>query len=369
MVSFAHARERSTAPTPTRAPVVPADPGAGSLQRLGTTEATTNVAQPSRISPSERVRRAATWATSHGMACFPLVPDDKRPAVRDWEHRASTDPRNIGDWPRRTTGYGIACGPSGLVVVDCDTRKPDTPAPPTEAADAENGFEALLLLAADSGREMLRDTLTVRTGRGGCHLYYRAPIGADLGNTAGRLAWLVDTRGRGGYVVGPGSTVGGRSYEVTDWSAPAELPPWILESLSARQAASQERAALHSAPSPVRLAGSSVGPEWVTAAVDGEAERVRTAPAGQGNATVNAAGYALGRLVGARLVSRDVAERAIVAALDTWHFEATTGADGRTRESAGQARTRMLRTLARALEAGERSPRVVAPTSERRRAA
>jgi len=369
MVSFAHAHGQSTAPTPTRAPVVPPDTGPRSLQRVDPSGTTPKAPRSPRIATSGRVRRAAIWATTHGMWCFPLVPDGKPPAVRDWEHRASCDPRSIDDWPRRTTGYGIACGPSGLLVVDCDTRKPDTPPPPPAAADAADGLEALLLLAADREQPMLRDTFTVRTGRGGWHLYYRAPDGASLGNTAGRLAWLVDTRGRGGYVVGPGSTVGGRSYEVVDWSAPGVLPAWITDALGTGKTASQWGVASTSVPSPVRLAGSSVGPEWIAAAVDGEAERVRTALAGAGNAAVNSAGYALGRLVGARLVGRDVAERAIVAALDTWHFEATTGGDGRVRESAGQARARMLRTLARALEAGERSPRVVTPATERRRAA
>lgn len=316
-----------------------------------------------------RARRAALWTMAHGMRTFPLVPDGKPPAVRDWEHRASSDPRSIDDWPRRTTGYGIACGPSGLLVVDCDTRKPDTPPPPAAAADADNGIEALLLLAADLGQPMPRDTFSVRTGRAGLHLYYRAPDGASLGNSAGRLAWLVDSRGRGGYVVGPGSVVDGRSYEVIDWSAPAVLPAWIADALGTGKTASQEGAALRSAPTPVRLAGSSVGPEWIAAALAGEAERIRTAPSGAGNAAVNASGFSTGRLVGAHLVSRDDAERKLVAAIDTWHFEPTHDARGRVRESAGQARTRMLRTLARALDAGERSPRVVTPATERRRAA
>jgi hypothetical protein len=144
---------------------------------------------------------------------------------------------------------------------------------------------------------------------------------------------------------------------VIDWSAPAVLPAWILEALSARQAASQERAPLASVPSPVRLAGSSVGPEWAAAALEGEADRIRTAPMDQGNDTVNRAAYTVGRLVGARLVSRDVAERELTAALDTWTWTAPGD------------RVRMLRTLARGLSDGERSPRVVAPTSERRRAA
>lgn len=352
MASVAHEHGRSTTPTPAST----TSTGARSLQGSDRPVATLPTPRASRIDPSDRVRRAAAWAMTHGMSCFPLVPDGKAPAVRDWEHRASSDPRAVGDWPRRTTGYGIACGPSGLYVVDCDQPKPDTPAPPPEAADATDGYEALLVLAADLGRPMVRDTLTVRTGRGGLHLYYRAPA-VDLGNSAGRLAWLVDTRGRGGYVVGPGSVVAGRSYEVVDWAAPAELPGWIADALGARRAASQGGAALVSVPSPVRLAGSAVGPEWAAAALSGEAERIRTAPMDQGNDTVNRAAYTVGRLIGARLLSRDVAEHALTAALDTWTWTAPGD------------RTRMLRTLARALADGERSPRVVTPTTQRRRAA
>jgi len=292
------------------------------------------------------------------MAVFPLARDSKRPGVSDWEQAATADPELVASrWPKWATGYGIACGPSGLYIVDCDMPKADTPSPPADYADADNGFEALLLLAADHGQTMLRGTFTVRTGRGGCHLYFRTPASMQLGNTAGRLAWLVDTRGRGGYVVGPGSVVDGRSYEIIELAAPAELPGWIVEVLGARQPASQGEAALPAAPSPVRLAGSSVGPEWAAAALAGEAERIRTAPSGTGNHIVNKASFTIGRLVGAQVLSRDVAEQELTAALDTWTW---TKPDDRAR---------MVRTLRSALEAGERSPRVVSPAQQRRRAA
>lgn len=314
---------------------------------------------PSRFSPSERARRAAIWAAEQGFYVFPLAPDAKRPMVRDWEHRATDRAAYIAErWPERACGYGVACGPSGLYVLDLDMPKPDSPPPPPSVADATCGADVLALLAAEIGEPMPSGTLTVRTGRGGYHLIYLAPRGVELRNTAGRLGWLIDTRGPGGYVVGPGSQVGGRTYDVIDWSPPAELPGWIVRRLTEQRAqtASHGGAGPRAASSPVRLAGASVGPEWVTAALAGEVERIRTAPSGSGNDAVNKAGYAVGRLVGGGLLDRVSAEAALVAALDTWTFA----------ESGDRAR--MLRTLRNGLAAGEANPRTPEPREQRRAA-
>lgn len=313
-----------------------------------------------QLTPADRACRAAVWAAERGFCVFPLAPGTKRPAVRDWEARATCRPDYIAErWPTRATGYGIACGPSGLYVVDCDTPKSDSEPPPDDVADATCGLDVLCLLAAAAGEPMPSGTLTVRTGRGGYHLVYRMPRGVELRNTAGRLGWLIDTRGAGGYVVGPGSTVDGRTYEVVDWAPPAELPGWLLRRLTSGE--TRERTAGHAgaaplAASPVRLSGSAVGPEWARAALEGECERIRQAPDGQGNAAVNAAAYAVGRLVGGRLLDRAAAETALTAALDTWSW------------SGPGDRARMLRTLRNALAAGERSPRVPEPREQRRTA-
>jgi hypothetical protein len=101
----------------------------------------------------------------------------------------------------------------------------------------------------------------------------------------------------------------------------------------------------------------AVGPEWAARALAGEAERIRTAPAGQGNHAVNRAAYAVGQLVGAGLLARERAEHELVAALDTWSW------------TKANDRSRMLRTLERAMSDGELSPRVPEPRQERRRAA
>ncbi len=126
---------------------------------------------------------ALNWAlhlASRGWAVFPLAPATKRPAIREWEHRATTDPKRIkGCWYAGAGyGIGIATGPSRLVVLDLD------PAPDAGGPDGASGLAAL---TAARGVQ-LAATFTVTTPRGGTHLYYRTPSGVRLRNTARRPA-------------------------------------------------------------------------------------------------------------------------------------------------------------------------------------
>lgn len=53
------------------------------------------------------------WARpSAADTSFPLRPDDIRPAVRDWKHRATIGPDRICHTGRPVVRRGIACGPS-----------------------------------------------------------------------------------------------------------------------------------------------------------------------------------------------------------------------------------------------------------------
>ncbi|MBR8745514.1 bifunctional DNA primase/polymerase, partial [Nocardiopsis sp. MG754419] len=150
-----------------------------------------------------------------GWPVFPLTPRSKKPPlVRNWEKTATTDPDQIRAWWRQwpTANYGIATGPAGLVVIDLDTPKPgQKPPQPWNRPGITDGADVLALLAEETGDPLPLDTFTVRTRRGGWHLYFTHPTGPKLGNTSGDqgngLGWLIDTRAHGGYVVGPGCPV------------------------------------------------------------------------------------------------------------------------------------------------------------------
>jgi len=276
------------------------------------------------------------WAqhlASRGWAVFPLAPGAKRPAIREWEHRATTDPDRITRCWHAGAGFGIgiACGTSRLVVLDLD---------PATDAGGPDGAGALAALAAARGVQ-LAPTFTVATPRGGTHLYYAAPPGVQLRNTAGTLAPHVDTRANGGYVVAPGTVLPNGGYELVDDTDPAELPAWLVQALTARPSASLSAA-------PQRPCTDRGG--YVAAAVRGECDKVRHAPPGRHNAVLCRAAYALGQLVGAGLLEHNTARAELIAA-----GGALIGAD------CGCTPGEVTRVIDAGLAAGERNPRRTAP--------
>ncbi|MDT7706430.1 MAG: hypothetical protein QOG20_2037 [Pseudonocardiales bacterium] len=168
------------------------------------------------------------------------MPPSSSPGSGTFALRAPTSAP--GAWSAgRPFNAGLATGPAGLLVVDCDTRTdPDdlTAGPPEECEGATGGVDVLALLAERAGAT-LPATFTVTTPSGGTHFYYRAPSGVELRNTAGLLGWKIDTRAHGGYVVAPGSTTSASAYTVTDGRPVAELPGclpgwlagWLLQRL------------------------------------------------------------------------------------------------------------------------------------------
>ncbi|MEV0914975.1 bifunctional DNA primase/polymerase [Streptomyces sp. NPDC049967] len=240
---------------------------------------------------------AALRAAARGWHVFPLRPGDKRPALhgetscpglgdcatghRKWEDRGTTDPDRIrAAWSAGPFNVGLATGPSGLVVVDLDMPKPNSS---TGTPSGVTTFKALCERAGQAAPATYR----TRTASGGHHLYFTAPAGARLGNTAGTLAPLVDTRAWGGYVVAAGSTTSSGPYEVADPAPVAPLPGWLLSLLQPAR------------PTPIRplvapvVSGSRAG----RAALERECNRVVTAPEKQGNNTLNRSAFKVGRFV------------------------------------------------------------------------
>src|SRR5260370_10365222 len=67
-----------------------------------------------------------------------------------------------------------------------------------------DGRDVLTLLAEWAGQTWPA-TYTVKTPTGGLHLYYTAPDGPEIRNSAGRIGPAVDVRGYGGDRAAPAS--------------------------------------------------------------------------------------------------------------------------------------------------------------------
>lgn len=167
----------------------------------------------------------------------------KHPRIA-WSKQAG-EPSMWERWPQ--DGFGIATGiRSGIWVLDVDPKN--------------GGFETLAAL--EQKNSPLPKTVSVRTGSGGLHFYFKYP-GPEYRNTAHALGPGLDTRGDGGYVVGPGSQhKSGTRYNWQNGPADHSLlaaPEWLLKLV--RQpprkggygvgVPREEKQGLHSAPTPL----------------------------------------------------------------------------------------------------------------------
>lgn len=147
---------------------------------------------------------SALGLARRGFRVFPLEPGAKIPVYAfAWKDLASSDVSAIRSWWRQhpDANIGVATG-HGLLVIDADCK--------VKAGVRERGLESLALLD-DLG---LPEGFRVRTASGGIHVYLR--VGSDVGLTVGAKDLPgypgLDFRCEGGYVVGPGSIVGGVAY-------------------------------------------------------------------------------------------------------------------------------------------------------------
>lgn len=169
----------------------------------------------------------ALTATARGWHVFPLRPRSKAPATERGWHDATADPGRVREWT--WPGVGVACEPSGLLVVDVDPR--------------HGGDDELHQLEHRLGP--LPRTVECLTGGGGRHIYFTLPAF----ETRAELAPGVELKRRG-YVVAPPSVHPdtGRAYtwgEHPDEQVVAGLPPAWLDAVQTRPpaASSTRRAA------------------------------------------------------------------------------------------------------------------------------
>lgn len=163
--------------------------------------------------------RAAQSYAAYGWPVFPVMPKRKEPLIPTGFKGATSDLDQIAAWWRKWPDANIGA-PTGAAmgnwVLDVDV------------SDGKPGLESLATLVARYGS---LDTLEVRTGSGGRHLY----LGLPEGGAPSRVALLpgLDARGEGGYVVLPPSVhATGQKYL---WSGlDREIlatPEWLIELL------------------------------------------------------------------------------------------------------------------------------------------
>lgn len=155
-------------------------------------------------------------ALAYAARGWPVLPLEGKEPIKSLAtggvHSATTDEAAIRGWWERfpSANIGIACGKvSGLIVVDADKR--------------HGGLETL-------AGYCLAPTLTVETGGGGLHLYYRLPDVPIKGGTR-RFGVGVDCITNGLYVAAPPSVHPdtGEPYRWISEAEIAELPAVLVE--------------------------------------------------------------------------------------------------------------------------------------------
>jgi hypothetical protein len=174
---------------------------------------------------------------SYGLAVIPAVLSadgkKKHPAGRWQEFQENGIPQAVHekwfDGPSKLMGFltGKACfdADTGLVVIDVDIK------------DGKRGdltWHAWLTVH-NSGIQI--ETWIARTGSGGLHYYFKAPVDRLPHNTQETIDGI-DVRGVGGFIMAPPSPhyIPGTDYEWMDGYSPwetdiADAPDWLLDEL------------------------------------------------------------------------------------------------------------------------------------------
>ena len=144
-----------------------------------------------------------------GLKLFPVT-GAKRPAFQGWQQYAmsATIDHIRNEWRKGFRAFGIYLRPSRLVVFDADN--------PAAAGWAE---------------EHLPHTPMMTLTRRGSHRFYRLPDGAPTPKDNRPIAGVALDRKAKGYVVAPGSILGGFVYkESSFWDTPlSELPLYPVD--------------------------------------------------------------------------------------------------------------------------------------------
>jgi len=195
--------------TPMETNQLPVNPLGPEALRLGGVEA------PARL----------VYYLQRGWPIFPCEVGGKKPLTPHGFKDASTNYNQVKVWLEQfqLANWGVRCGDTsqggaGLVVVDIDLK---SGGPATWEQLRKEHSEPL-------------ETVTVRTGGGGSHLYFKYPTGHVIKSGTGVLGPGIDVRADGGYVILPPSkTKQPYIFELAPEDTPiVDLPTWLLAKLN-----------------------------------------------------------------------------------------------------------------------------------------
>lgn len=250
----------------------------------------------------------------------------KIPVHKGWQKKERATWQEVEKWLCKGRNLGVRTGQvSGIVVID---------------DDSVDGSASRVL--------GLPDTVTAITGSGKKHYYFKAPD-FTVGNSVKTLAPGIDVRGDGGQVVLVGSIhpdtkqpycwMPGHSPDEIEL---ATLPDAILVKLRRAKSNGTTFEFVKGAPTAENVEDKRVR-AYVNAAIADEFRRVYLSLPGARNDTLNKAAFALGQLVGAGVVEREL----IVLALRS------------AASAAGLKDTEIDKTIASGIDAGIKEPRDV----------
>lgn len=175
----------------------------------------------------------ALWAAERGFWVFPVRPDTKRPAIRNWQALATRSKTLIELWWSKDADYNIGyftgkfgSGTEALVVLDVDVKFD---------SKGQNGLHTLFQLQLDN--DDLPDTFYQDTPSGGAHFCFR--FDTALRSSVRKLGPGFDVKSSGGYILGAGSTLQGEAYTPRDRSV-LQLPAWIASKCARKRDAKKQ---------------------------------------------------------------------------------------------------------------------------------
>ena len=161
--------------------------------------------------------------TFYKEAGFKLFPCnlDKSPKVNSWRSTTAHLMLNEADDIMNRSGYIGAWLPENYVIIDIDVKG---------EKHKTDGMQPFIKLCNELNisDNLINETLVVKTGSGGFHLYFKLPEGADYRELSQKsITEGLDIRTHLGYVIAAGTN----GYTVLTDKEPLELPLPLLDKM------------------------------------------------------------------------------------------------------------------------------------------